>query len=64
MEDDFRMGAESCRWISMQTVAASYPNCAILQTMKSQISISNELQYNAMQDLILISTKSSYDTFL
>jgi len=24
MGDDFRMGAESCRWISMQTVAPLY----------------------------------------
>jgi len=29
--------------------------CAISQTMKSQRSISNELQYNAKEDLILIS---------
>jgi len=26
---DFHMGAESCRWISMQTVARLYPKCAI-----------------------------------
>jgi len=62
MEDDFRMGAENCRWISVQTVAPLYPKCAISPTMKSQKSISNELQCNAKQDLILISKKCSYYT--
>jgi len=39
------MGAESSRWISMQTVAVPYPKWAISQTMKSQRSIrNNELQ--------------------
>jgi len=44
MGDIFRMGAESCQWISMQTVAPLYPKCAISQTVKSQRSISNEIQ--------------------
>jgi len=61
MGDDFRMGAESYQWISMQTVAPLYPNCAISQTMKSQRSISNELQCKAKQDLISISKKISND---
>jgi len=39
----FRAGVESCRWISMQTVAPLYPKCVISQIMKSQRSISNEL---------------------
>jgi len=51
MGDDFRMGAESCRWISVQTVAPCYPKRAISQTIKSQRNISNMLQYNARQDL-------------
>jgi len=50
---DFR--TESCRWISMQTVASFYQKCAISQTMKSQGR--SVLQYNAKQDLILISKK-------
>jgi len=50
MRDDFRMGVESCRWISMQTVAPLYPKCAISQTMKS---INNKLKYIAKQDLNL-----------
>jgi len=45
MGDDFRMGAESCQWISMQIVTPLYPKCAISQTVKSQRSINNELQY-------------------
>jgi len=57
MGDDFHVGAESFRRITMQTVAALYPNCAISQSMKSQRSISNELQYNAKQDLIAVSKK-------
>jgi len=51
MGDEFRMGAESCRWISMQTIALVYPNCAISQTLKSQRSISNELKYNTNPSL-------------
>jgi len=47
MGDDFRVGAESCQWISMQTVAPLYPKSAISQTMKSQRSISTALQYKA-----------------
>jgi len=43
MGDDFRMGAERCQWISMQTMAPLYPKCAISQTTKSRRSISNEL---------------------
>jgi len=61
MGDHFRMGAESCRWIKIQAVALFYPKCAISQNMKSQRSISNELQYNAKQDLILISN-NVFDT--
>jgi len=55
MGDDFRMGPESCRWYSIETVALFYPKCTISQTMKSQRSINNELQNNAKQDVILIS---------
>ena len=55
----FCMGAESCQWISMQSVAPLYPKCAISQTMKIRRSISNELQYKAKQDLIQISKKIS-----
>jgi len=33
MGDDLRMGAESCRWISLQTVAPFYPKCAISPSM-------------------------------
>ena len=57
--DDFRMGAESCRWINMQILATFNPKCAISQsqTMKSQRSISNELQNNANMDLISIFKK-------
>jgi len=51
--------AESCRWISMLTVAPFYPKCA--QTMQSQRSISNELQYEANQGLSQISKKISND---
>ena len=60
---DFRMDAESYRWISMQTVAPLYPKCAISQshTMQSQRSISNELQHNAKIDLNLNVEKNSYD---
>ena len=54
-------GAEISRWISMQTVAPLYLKCAILQTMKSQRSIRNELQYNAKQDLTSISQTISSD---
>jgi len=50
---DFR--PESCRWISMQTVAPFYPKCAISQTMKIQEK--SVLQCNAKQNLILILTK-------
>ena len=54
------MGAESCRWISMQTVALLYPKCAISYTMKSQRSISNNelqppTQCHARVNLIVIS---------
>jgi len=48
---DFR--AESCRWISMQTVGPFYPKFAISQIMKCLGR--SLLQYNAKQDLILIS---------
>jgi len=47
MRDDFRISAVSCHWISMQTIALLYPKCAISQAMKSERSISNELQYSA-----------------
>jgi len=47
MGDDISMGAESCQWINMQTVAPLYPKCAISQTMNSQRNNSNELQYKA-----------------
>ena len=54
------MGAESCRWISIQTVALLYPKCALSQTMKSQRSISNNelqppTQREARVNLIVIS---------
>jgi len=40
----------------------TYPKCAISRTMKSQGSIRNyKVQYDAKQDLILISKKISYD---
>ena len=60
--DEFRMGAERCWWICVQTVAPLYPKCAISQsqTMNSQRSTSNELQYNVKVDLILILKKNSY----
>jgi len=47
--DDFRMGAGRCRRISVQTAPPLHPKCAmsLSQTMKSQRSINNELQYNA-----------------
>jgi len=63
MGDDFHMSAESCRWISMQTVAPLYLRYAILQlqTMQSQRSISKELQYKAKLDLIQISKKNFID---
>jgi len=61
MVDHFRMGAESCRWISVQTVAPLHSKCAISQTMKSQRSISNKVQYEAKQDLIWISKKICND---
>jgi len=35
----------------MQTVAPLYAKCVITQTMKSQRSVSTELQYNAKQNL-------------
>ena len=50
---DFR--TESCRWISMQTVAPFYTKCAISRSMKNKVR--SVLQYNAKQDLILISKK-------
>jgi len=50
---DFR--TESCRWIRVQTVAPFYPKCAISRTIKIQGR--SVLQYNAKQDLILISKK-------
>jgi len=43
----------------MQTVAPFYPKCAISQTMKSPGR--SLLQYNPMQDLILVSKKMFYD---
>jgi len=51
--------AESCRWISMVTVAPFYPKCAISQTMKRQRK--SVLQYNVKQDFILISKKMFFD---
>jgi len=39
IDRDFR--AESCRWISMQTVHTIAPKCAISQTMQSPRSINN-----------------------
>jgi len=50
-EDDLGMGAERCRWISMQTVAPLYAKCAMpqSQTKRSQRNISNELQYISKQ---------------
>jgi len=42
----------------MQTVAPFYPKCAISQTMKSQGR--SVLQYNAKEDLILISKKKLF----
>jgi len=53
MGGDFCMGAESCRWISMQNVAPLYPEYAISQTMKSPRIIRNELQWQAKQDFTL-----------
>jgi len=83
MRDDFRIGAESSRWIRklpmdqkapdgsessrwirIQTVALFYPKCANSQNMKSQRSISNELQYKAKHDFILISKKICNDIFV
>jgi len=46
---DFR--AESCRWISIQTVAPLYPKCAISQSMKSQGKISAPVQRQARFNL-------------
>jgi len=43
MEDDFRMGAEICQWVIMQTVTPLYLKCAISQTMKNQKNHSDEL---------------------
>jgi len=63
MGEDFRVDTESCRWISMQTVALLYPKCAISQTMNSQRSTRNELQYKPKQDLISISKKISVIIF-
>jgi len=57
MGDDFGLGAGSCRWISVQTVASVYSKCAISQIMKGQRSISNELQNQAKKDFILMSKK-------
>jgi len=34
MGEDFRMGAKSCRWISLQTVTPLNLEFAISQTMK------------------------------
>ena len=49
MGDDFSMGAESCHWISMQTVAPLYPKCAISQSDdKSKVSISLKLEIEKM----------------
>ena len=53
MDDGFRMGTESCGWISVLvtvlTVAPLYQKCAILQTMKSQRNFRNELQCKTSQ---------------
>ena len=57
-------GSESSRWIRIQTVALFYPKCANSQNMKSQRSISNELQYKAKHDFILISKKICNDIFV
>jgi len=55
------MGAESCQWTITPTVEPLYPVCAISQAMKNQRSISNELQYQAKQDLISSQKKISGD---
>jgi len=57
--DDFRMGAERCRWISVQTVSPLQPKCAIAQsqTMKVRRSISGELQHNVKIDVISLLKK-------
>jgi len=55
---------ESCQWISIQNVAPIYPKCAISQTTQNQRSISIERQYKAKQDLIQISKKTSYHSFI
>ena len=39
--------AESCQWISMQTVEPFYLKCAISQTMNSQGKISASVQCQA-----------------
>jgi len=62
--DDFLIGAEIYRWISMQTAAPLYPECAISQTMEIQRSINIELQYKAKQDLISVSEKIYCDIFV
>ena len=62
--DDFLIGAEIYRWISMQTAAPLYPKCAISQTMEIQRSINIELQYKAKQDLISVSEKIYCDIFV
>jgi len=46
---DFR--AESCRWISMQTVEPFYPKYAILQSMNGQVKISASVQRQAKFNL-------------
>ena len=58
--DDFRVGAERCRWLSMQTVAPLYAKCVISQIMKSQRSITNELQHNVKIGLVSILNKKFY----
>jgi len=45
----------------VQTLAPLYPKCALSQTTRSQRSISNELHYNAKQDLISVSKKITDD---
>jgi len=40
MEDDFRLGADGCRWISVQTVAPLYPKvCNLTNHEKSEASV-------------------------
>jgi len=58
MGNDFCMGSESRRWISVQSAVPFYPQCAVSPIMKSQRSIGNEFQFKAKQDVILLSKTS------